>query len=363
MQVKLSENIRAMRKARAMTQEQLADAMRVTVGAVSKWESGQNTPDIGLILELADFFETSVDVLLGYEWRGGGAEKAVERINALCREKRFDEGTAEAEKALQKYPNSFEVVYNCAVLYEMKGLEHHNDEASRAALRLYEHSIELLEQNTDSSIGEPTIQQHIADVYQMLGNTELALEQLKKFNYGHCNSAKLGFMLAHICHKPDEALGYLSRALVKHVSSLIHTAIAYVDAFTDKGDDKQALEVLKWAEGMVSGLIDEGAVSFIYKTDAMLLTGIAQLSAMQGNYDEAQACLRRAIRLAKRFDIKPDYRAAGIRFYHGAETTTAYDDMGDTVLDGMEKMLNEKDESTPRLLELWDELKREEPPA
>ena len=38
----LPNNIRAMRKARGFTQEQLAEAMGVTVGAVSKWELGDS---------------------------------------------------------------------------------------------------------------------------------------------------------------------------------------------------------------------------------------------------------------------------------------------------------------------------------
>lgn len=40
MKIKLSENIRAFRKEHAMTQEQLAKVLNVTVGAVYKWESG-----------------------------------------------------------------------------------------------------------------------------------------------------------------------------------------------------------------------------------------------------------------------------------------------------------------------------------
>lgn len=40
MELKLSENIQAMRRARRMTQEQLAEAMGVSIGAVSKWENG-----------------------------------------------------------------------------------------------------------------------------------------------------------------------------------------------------------------------------------------------------------------------------------------------------------------------------------
>lgn len=42
MEVLLSQNIRANRKRLAMTQEQLAEAMNVSVGTVSKWESGSS---------------------------------------------------------------------------------------------------------------------------------------------------------------------------------------------------------------------------------------------------------------------------------------------------------------------------------
>ena len=38
MELKLGANIQAMRRARGLTQEQLAAAMGVTIGAVSKWE-------------------------------------------------------------------------------------------------------------------------------------------------------------------------------------------------------------------------------------------------------------------------------------------------------------------------------------
>lgn len=65
MKIHLGENIQALRRARSLTQEQLAQAMGVTVGAVSKWEKGSCCPDMQLLPELAEFFGTSVDVLLG----------------------------------------------------------------------------------------------------------------------------------------------------------------------------------------------------------------------------------------------------------------------------------------------------------
>ena len=40
MEMKLAGNIRALRKQRRLTQEQLAEVLGVTVGAVYKWEAG-----------------------------------------------------------------------------------------------------------------------------------------------------------------------------------------------------------------------------------------------------------------------------------------------------------------------------------
>ena len=51
MQNNLSENIRANRKRMLLTQEQLAEAMGVTVGTVSKWENGNCVPDINTMMD------------------------------------------------------------------------------------------------------------------------------------------------------------------------------------------------------------------------------------------------------------------------------------------------------------------------
>ena len=66
MQLSIGENIKKYRKEMDLTQEELAEAFGVTIGAVSKWESGSTVPDILALVELADFFSISMDVLLGY---------------------------------------------------------------------------------------------------------------------------------------------------------------------------------------------------------------------------------------------------------------------------------------------------------
>ena len=63
--LKLYDTISFYRKKSGLTQEELAKKLGVTNQSVSKWESAQCCPDIGLLPMLADIFEISIDELFG----------------------------------------------------------------------------------------------------------------------------------------------------------------------------------------------------------------------------------------------------------------------------------------------------------
>ena len=66
--MELKDRIAAVRKAAGLTQEQLGELLGVTRQAVSKWESGQTTPDAATIAALCEKLHVSADyVLLGKE--------------------------------------------------------------------------------------------------------------------------------------------------------------------------------------------------------------------------------------------------------------------------------------------------------
>ena len=62
--MKISEKIYLLRKQNNFTQEKLAELCYVSRQAVSKWESGQITPDIDKIILLSRIFKISTDILL-----------------------------------------------------------------------------------------------------------------------------------------------------------------------------------------------------------------------------------------------------------------------------------------------------------
>ena len=60
-----SENLKAYRKAKGLTQEELAVRLHVVRQTVSKWEKGLSVPDADLLVRLAEVLEVSVSQLLG----------------------------------------------------------------------------------------------------------------------------------------------------------------------------------------------------------------------------------------------------------------------------------------------------------
>ena len=60
----IGKRISALRKARGMKQEELAERLDVSGQAVSKWENDQTCPDIGLLPRLARVFGVTTDYLL-----------------------------------------------------------------------------------------------------------------------------------------------------------------------------------------------------------------------------------------------------------------------------------------------------------
>ena len=61
----LSENLRAVRKSKGLSQEELAVKLNVVRQTISKWEQGLSVPDSNMLISLSEALDTPVSVLLG----------------------------------------------------------------------------------------------------------------------------------------------------------------------------------------------------------------------------------------------------------------------------------------------------------
>lgn len=61
----LNENIKALRKSKGLSQQELSVKLNVVRQTVSKWEQGLSVPDSDMLITLSEVFETPVSTLLG----------------------------------------------------------------------------------------------------------------------------------------------------------------------------------------------------------------------------------------------------------------------------------------------------------
>ena len=72
-----------LRESHGISQQKLADAIGISQQSVNKYENHQTQPDIVTLIQIADFFHTSVDFLIGHsEARGEHEGVPVFKLNA-----------------------------------------------------------------------------------------------------------------------------------------------------------------------------------------------------------------------------------------------------------------------------------------
>lgn len=369
MKLNIAENIRNCRRSMKLTQEQLAEALGVTVGAVSKWESGANTPDVALIAELADFFEMSVDALLGYDLQSGRIDAMLKRMTDLSLDRRFAEAVAEAEKALAKYPNDFRIVRQSASIYCLVGVENSDESARRRQLELYEKALTLIDQNTDPDFNEWSIKNRIAEAHICLGDSDKGLELMKANNAQGANDANIAHILAWNAGRHEECLDFMFSDLVNSVSHITGDAINGALAYIPLGRPRDAERIILWALSMYEALAQPGAICHVQRAAARMRLFAAFAALADGRRSDAGAHLVRAREQFAEYMKAPDNSLRGTWVKDG-EKYRSFDDLGDDVLTGARKMLEilqgrlEKakdalpdfDINGATLPELWDEV-------
>ncbi len=358
MELSLAKNIRNFRKERRLTQEQLAEVMGVTLGAVYKWESGQSVPELSLIAELADFFDTSIDVLIGYEWNSSSAGKTLDALKRFRTEKNYGEGIPAARKALRNYPNLFAVVYECAQLFYEDAMLHQSRCDYEMALKQLNRACGLIGQNTDESISELSIRNQMAQLHFMLGHTDTCLEILKRYNFCGINNARIGCILADSYHKTEEAGSYLTKAFDKLIEDLDAVVIGFTTVFWTQKDHASMISSIEWLRTLLRGQSPSDEVIWFDKYDCVLLAIEAEIYCAIQDPHTAKAKLTEALKLALRFDSADDIRNSQLLQKLGAKENR-YMAYGADALEATERRVLTDAQIVPQLPVLWEQVKAE----
>ena len=63
-QIKAGAFLKELRREKGITQEQLAEELGVSGRSISRWETGNNMPDISLLVEIAEYFDVSIPEII-----------------------------------------------------------------------------------------------------------------------------------------------------------------------------------------------------------------------------------------------------------------------------------------------------------
>ena len=106
---KIGEFLRELRKGKGLTQEQLAVQFNTSRRSVSRWETGSNMPDVGLLIEIADFFDVDIREIIDGERKSENMDKEKETLKKVA-----EYADAEKFKLKKKVSNIFK--WMCGML-------------------------------------------------------------------------------------------------------------------------------------------------------------------------------------------------------------------------------------------------------
>lgn len=72
--------MKKLRKEKGITQEQFAESINVSARTISRWENGNNMPDISLLVEIADFFDVSISEIINGERKNETMEEEIKEV-------------------------------------------------------------------------------------------------------------------------------------------------------------------------------------------------------------------------------------------------------------------------------------------
>lgn len=163
MKITLGENLRAMRNKESITQEQLAEALEVSPQAVSRWENEAAFPDISLLPVIANYFDVSVDYLLGVDTahKQKETDNIIETDKKLRSEGKTRESVNFLREKVKEFPSNPEMLHRLACslfsLYHQSG-EKFSEEETRAmaeeAAGLCKRALKYCDNNDSLFIGQ-----------------------------------------------------------------------------------------------------------------------------------------------------------------------------------------------------------------
>jgi len=306
MKLSIGENIKLFRKAKDITQEQLAEMLNVSSQSVSRWELGICYPDMELLPMLAEIFEITVDKLLGVD---NIAEKKkvdeyLNRFQFAINQGKIDECISIAREGVAEYPNNYALLNKLMYALFVSGDDTGNISNWKENMENYDAEI--------TSLGER--------IMKYCPDQNIRLEAISRLAFNHCEQGRkeIGKQIYEmlppmiLCREnqmwwsleEDEKTSFLQKQIKKSYDMLYD--FIWLLATCGKLSPTNSLSVIKKAEELTNLITDEKQYNIDSWGNSRIHYDKAKLYSKIGCKKSVYEQLELAARKAIDFDNRPE---------------------------------------------------------
>ena len=350
MELVLKDNIKKYRKEMGLTQEELAEALGVTTGAVSKWENGNNVPDVMTLMELADFFNISMDVLFSFDLSSKKIDDIESEVMSLLQDYKFEEAISKVQAALGRYPQNFKILNVGANVYYYRWFTTRNLDDRNKAIELLEKALIYIPDNEDFSQNEYTIKVRIASLYGS-DDFERAVCELEKINYEGVND----YTISEICLRNgdiEKALLHGSSCFLISTSRIFNACVLMAVSLVRRGKAKdlsEALDLMDVSNKIIETVCMEGDSKALYRIETINFIMKGFIYCCMNDDENMKKYIREAYEYACDFDNLEEKGKlfANMKFNH-LDHDFEFDILGADVRNGLYDLIKQLYDYMPK---------------
>lgn len=304
----IGKKIKLLRKEKDITQEKLAAYLNVSCQAISKWENETTSPDISLIVPIANFFNITTDELLdrNNEQQKIEIKNFLDRASLLGKQGLVKDEIELWRTAVAKYPNNYQCLtqYAYALFAAKTSDQFYNDEKTTdkytaIALEICERILEDCTENEYRDCATQMLVSIYGDPNSRHFNQEKAIQNANKASCLYfCRE-----ILQEFAYSADSE-NYLK---IKH-----HNLLQFVDLLTlgitllKFNSSKERIFALKTALTIWNAVFYDGNFIFYHGRLAQIYRCLALEYARCNNQSEALESLKSAKKHAQAREQIPD---------------------------------------------------------
>ncbi|MCL2771886.1 MAG: helix-turn-helix domain-containing protein [Oscillospiraceae bacterium] len=330
----IGENILKMRKEKGITQEQLADVLCISAGAVSKWETEASIPDIAMLPKIAGFFRVSIDKLFDFTLKESDTpENIIKRVREITVGVNYDDSVVKWDNikvvsncdeeisiltdACIKFPNNYELKALLCWYKHLGSSKYTELESHKKAEReILDELSSITRLTTDKDVNN-VCYSTMCQIYLVLEEYDKAIETAKKANPK--DNYQLGYSQAILTSllkqgKNEEA--------EKHVHNTNYDSIMliYMGIMSTIGlgliKDEEKLKKINQAMINVFKIFSDSPGPFDYYISESY-KALAVINMALREYDESMRCFEEFYNYAENFKIfgeKRDFTSDFVKY-------------------------------------------------